>query len=58
MKDHLYAKELTDAEMLLVKTTQLADFSHEISNLKAKREFTANSKILMLRPFLTNVVSS
>ena len=47
-KDHLSAKELTDAEMFWVKTTQLAEFSHEISPLKAGKELTTNSKILML----------
>ena len=52
MKDHLSVKELTDAEVFWVKTTQLAEFSHEISTLKARKEFAANSKILMLRPFL------
>ena len=45
-------KELTDAETFWVKMTQLAEFSSEISTLKAKRELAANSKILMLRPFL------
>ena len=52
MKDHLSAKELTDTEMFCVKTTQLAEFSHEISTLKAGKELTTNSKILILRPFL------
>ena len=48
MKDHLSAKELTDAEMFWVKTTQLVEFSHEISTLKAGKELAADSKILML----------
>ena len=44
MKDHLFAKELTDAEMFWVKSTQLAEFSHEISTLNAGKELTANQK--------------
>ena len=52
IKDHLSAKELTDAEMLWVKSTQLVEFLHEISTLKARKELTANSKILKLQPFL------
>ena len=51
MKDHLSAKELTDAEMFWVKTTQLAGFSSKISTLKARKELATNSKILMLRRF-------
>ena len=38
--------------MFWVKTTQLAKFSHELFTLKAGKELTANSKTLMLRPFL------
>ena len=42
MKDHLSVKELTDAKMFWVKSTQLAEFSHEISMLKAGKELAAN----------------
>ena len=52
MRDHLSAKELTDAEMFWVKSTQLAEFSHEISTMKTGKKLAANSKILMLQPFL------
>ena len=52
MKDDLSAKEVTDTEMIWVKTTQLAEFSHEISTLKPGKELTSNSKILKLQPFL------
>ena len=48
MKDHLSAKELTDAEMYWVKTTQLAKILSEISTLKAEKELAINSKFLML----------
>ena len=48
MKDHLSAKDLTDTEMFWVKSTQLAEFSHEISTLKAGKEVDANSKIQVL----------
>ena len=52
MKDHLSANELTYAEMFRVKSTQLAELSHEIFTLKAGKELAANSKILKLRLFL------
>ena len=41
MKDHLSAKELTDVEMIWVKGTQLAEFSQDISTLKAGKELAA-----------------
>ena len=52
MKDHLPINELTDAEMFWMKSTQLLEFSHEISIFKAGKELAASSKILSLRPFL------
>ena len=52
MKDRLSARELTEAEMFLVKFTQLVDFSNEISTLKAGKELAANWKILKLQLFL------
>ena len=52
MKDHLSARELTDAEMFWVKMTLLVEFSHEIFTLKARKELSINLKILTLRPFL------
>ena len=48
IKDNLSAKELTDDEMYWVKSTQLAEFSHEISPMKAGMELAANLKILVL----------
>ena len=50
MKDHLSAKELhvIDAKMFWVKFTQLAEFSHEISTLKAGKELANNLKVLKL----------
>ena len=44
MKDHLFVKESTDAEMLWVKSTRLAEFSHEISTLKAGIEIYKNAR--------------
>ena len=52
MKDHLSVKELTDAEMFWVKSTRLAEFSHEIYTLKAGKKLTANPKILKLQALL------
>ena len=43
---------VTDAEVFWVNSTQLAEFSHEISTLKGGKELATDSKILMLRPFL------
>ena len=42
MKDHLSVKELIDAEMFWVKSTESAEFSHDISTLKAGKEFVAS----------------
>ena len=44
MKDYLSAKELTDVDMFWVKSTQLAEFSYEISTLKAGKELAANCR--------------
>ena len=40
----MFAKELTDVEMFWVRGTQLAEFSHEISTLKAGKELAASSR--------------
>ena len=58
MKYHLSAKELTDTEIFGVKTTQLVEFSHDISTLKDGKELSAKMNILKLDCSLTNVVSS
>ena len=51
-------EELTDAEKFWVKSTQLVEFSHSISTLKAGKEIATNSKIMKLQHSLSNVVSS
>ena len=52
MKYHLSVKQLTDAEMFWVKFTQLSEFSHEISTLKAGETLTVNWKISKLPSLL------
>ena len=44
MNDHVFANELTDVEMFWVKSTSLAEFSQDISTLKAGKELAVNCR--------------